>query len=81
MSDGRPTALLTSGVGPVSNVTSRLCHEAHLGQILISPRALTKVENAVKAEPVGEFELTGIDQEASGGVQCGRRRIDDERVG
>jgi class 3 adenylate cyclase len=28
--------------------------------ILISPRVLTKVENAVKVEPVGEFELKGI---------------------
>ena len=27
---------------------------------LISPRVLTKVENAVKVEPVGEFELKGI---------------------
>ena len=30
------------------------------GRILISPRVLTKVENAVKVEPVGEFELNGI---------------------
>jgi class 3 adenylate cyclase len=30
------------------------------GQILISPRVLTKVEKAVKVEPVGEFELKGI---------------------
>ena len=30
------------------------------GQILISPRVLTKVENAVQVEPVGEFELKGI---------------------
>ena len=27
---------------------------------MISPRVLTKVENAVKVEPVGEFELKGI---------------------
>jgi class 3 adenylate cyclase len=27
---------------------------------LISPRVLTKVENAVKVEPVGEFALKGI---------------------
>ena len=44
----------------VSNVASRLCDEARPGQILISPRVLTKVENAVKVEPVGEFELKGI---------------------
>ena len=46
--------------GAVSNVASRLCDEAKPGQILISPRVLTKVENAVKVEPVGEFELKGI---------------------
>jgi class 3 adenylate cyclase len=41
-------------------VASRLCDEAKPGQILISPRVLTKVENAVRVEPVGEFELKGI---------------------
>jgi class 3 adenylate cyclase len=46
--------------GTVSNVASRLCDEAKPGQILISPRVLTKVESAVKVEPVGEFELKGI---------------------
>jgi len=44
----------------VSNVASRLCDEAKPGQILIGPRVLTKVENAVKVEPAGEFELKGI---------------------
>jgi len=44
----------------VSNVASRLCDEAKPGQILISPRVLMKVENAVKVEPVGEFALKGI---------------------
>jgi class 3 adenylate cyclase len=39
---------------------SRLCDEAKPGQILISPRVLTKVENAVTVEPVGEFALKGI---------------------
>jgi adenylate cyclase len=44
----------------VSNVASRLCDEAKPGQIPISPRVLTKVENAVQVEPVGEFNLKGI---------------------
>ena len=39
---------------------SRLCDEAEPGQILVSARVLMKVENAVKVEPVGEFELKGI---------------------
>jgi class 3 adenylate cyclase/putative methionine-R-sulfoxide reductase with GAF domain len=47
-------------IGTVSNVASRLCDEAKPRQILISPRVLTKVENAVQVEPVGEFELKGI---------------------
>jgi len=49
-----------AAIGTVSNVASRLCDEARPGQILISPRVLTKVENAVQVEPVGEFELKGI---------------------
>jgi class 3 adenylate cyclase len=49
-----------AAIGTVSNVASRLCDEAKPGQILISPRVLMAVENAVKIEPVGEFELKGI---------------------
>jgi hypothetical protein len=49
-----------AAIGTVSNVASRLCDEAKPGQIIISPRVLTKVENAVKVEPVGEFALKGI---------------------
>jgi GAF domain-containing protein len=49
-----------AAIGTVSNVASRLCDEAEPGQILISPRVLMKVENAVTVEPVGEFELKGI---------------------
>jgi adenylate cyclase len=49
-----------AAIGTVSNVASRLCDEAKPGQILISPRVLMKVEDAVQVEPVGEFELKGI---------------------
>jgi class 3 adenylate cyclase len=49
-----------AAIGTVSNVASRLCDEAKPGQILISPRVLMAIENAVKVEPVGEFELKGI---------------------
>ena len=47
-------------IGTVSNVASRLCDEAKPGQILISPRVLMAVEDAVSVEPVGEFKLKGI---------------------
>ena len=36
-----------AAIGTVSNVASRLCDEAKPGQILISPRVLMAVENAV----------------------------------
>ena len=49
-----------AAIGTVSNVASRLCDEAQPGQILISPRVLMAVENAVTVEPVGEFALKGI---------------------
>jgi class 3 adenylate cyclase len=49
-----------AAIGTVSNVASRLCDEAKPGQILISPRVLTNVENEVTVETVGEFELKGL---------------------
>jgi len=49
-----------AAIGTVSNIASRLCDEAKPGQILINSRVLTKVENAVTVEPVGEFTLKGI---------------------
>jgi class 3 adenylate cyclase len=49
-----------AAVGTVSNVASRLCDEAKSGQILISPRVLMAVEDAVNIEPVGDFTLKGI---------------------
>jgi class 3 adenylate cyclase len=50
---------INAAIGTVSNVASRLWDEAKPGQILISPRVLTKVENAVKVEPAGELRLRG----------------------
>jgi len=49
-----------AAIGTVSNVAPRLCDEAKPGQILISPRVLVAVEDAVMVEPVGEFELKGM---------------------
>jgi class 3 adenylate cyclase/putative methionine-R-sulfoxide reductase with GAF domain len=49
-----------AAIGTVANVASRLCDEAKPGQILISPRVLMAVEDAITVEPVGEFTLKGI---------------------
>jgi GAF domain-containing protein len=49
-----------AAIGTVSNVASRLCDEAKPGQILISPRVLMAVEDAVAVEFVGDFALKGI---------------------
>jgi GAF domain-containing protein len=49
-----------AAIGTVSNVASRLCDEAKPGQILISPRVLMAIEDAIAVEPVGDFVLKGI---------------------
>jgi class 3 adenylate cyclase/putative methionine-R-sulfoxide reductase with GAF domain len=49
-----------AAIGTVANVASRLCDEAKPGQILISPRVLTALGDAVTVEPIGEFALKGI---------------------
>jgi adenylate cyclase len=49
-----------AAIGTVSNVASRLCDEAKPGQILISPRVLMAIKDAVTVEAVGELELKGI---------------------
>ena len=47
-------------IGPVTNLSARLCSEAKAGQILISQRLYGKVEGRVNAEPVGELALKGL---------------------
>src|SRR5215468_8102445 len=49
-----------AAIGTVSNIASRLCDEAKPGQILISPRVLMEIEDAVAVEGVGNFALKGI---------------------
>jgi len=47
-------------VGSVMNLASRLCDEASSGQILVSERVLSEVEDLVNAEPAGELILKGF---------------------
>jgi adenylate cyclase len=47
-------------VGSVLNLASRLCDEALPGQIVVSERVLSEVEQLVEVEPVGELVLKGF---------------------
>ena len=47
-------------IGPVTNLSARLCGEASAGQILISQRVFGKVEERVEAEHIGELTLKGL---------------------
>ena len=47
-------------IGTVTNLAARLCGEAHGGQILVSRRLYTAVEDLVEAEPLGELTLRGF---------------------
>ena len=47
-------------IGPVTNLASRLCDQAQSGQILISQRVYTAVEELVEVEPTGELPLKGF---------------------
>ena len=47
-------------IGTVTNLAARLCSEAQAGQVLISQRVYTAVEELLEAAPVGEFTLKGL---------------------
>ena len=47
-------------IGPVTNLSARLCGEAGAGQVLISQRVYGKVEEGIEAEHIGELSLKGL---------------------
>ena len=47
-------------IGTVTNLAARLCGESADGQILISPRIFSRVEESVDAQLVGELTLKGF---------------------
>jgi class 3 adenylate cyclase/CheY-like chemotaxis protein len=51
-----------TAIGSVPNLASRLCAKAEAGQIVISQRAFSAVEDVVEASPVGELELKGFNR-------------------
>jgi len=49
-------------MGSVANLAGRICREAKGGEILIKQQALSRIEDAVEAEPLGKVALKGIAQ-------------------
>lgn len=49
-----------TAIGSVINLASRLCDEAKAGQIVVSQRVLTAVEQSVEAASLGEMNLKGF---------------------
>ena len=52
-------------VGPVCNLSARLCSEAKTGQVLVSQRVFGRIEQRVDAEPAGEATLKGFHRPVS----------------
>jgi len=49
-----------AAIGTVANLAARLCAEAKAGQILITQRVLSAVEDLVEAAPHGELAIKGL---------------------
>jgi class 3 adenylate cyclase len=49
-----------AAIGTVTNLAARLCNEARSGQILISQRVLSEIEELVEAVPMGELSIRGL---------------------
>jgi class 3 adenylate cyclase/CheY-like chemotaxis protein len=49
-----------AAIGTIPNLASRLCGEAAAGQILVSQRVFTSVEDQVDAHSIGELKLKGF---------------------
>jgi class 3 adenylate cyclase len=52
-------------IGTVSNLACRLCDEAKGGQILISKKVLSSVENLIVTEPLPPLRLKGLSRSVS----------------
>jgi len=51
-----------AAIGSVTNLAARLCAEAQGGQILVSQRVFTAVEELVHTEPLGKIAFKGFRQ-------------------
>jgi class 3 adenylate cyclase/prephenate dehydratase len=51
-----------TAIGTVTNLAARLCDEAKDGQILVSRRVATAVEDSARLEEIGDLALKGLSQ-------------------
>jgi class 3 adenylate cyclase len=49
-----------AAIGPVTNLSARLCQEAGDGQVLVSQRVHAAIADLVEARPVGALTLRGF---------------------
>jgi class 3 adenylate cyclase len=47
-------------IGSVTNLAARLCSEARGGQVLTNQKTVTRIDDAVNSEPLGDLTLKGI---------------------
>ena len=58
-----------TAIGTVTNLAARLCGEAKDGQILVSQRIATAIEDRATREKIGELGLKGLSRPVRG-LQC-----------
>ena len=51
-----------AAIGNVTNLAARLCAEAQAGQVLVDRKTMLKVEDTVRATPLGPLSLKGFAQ-------------------
>jgi signal transduction histidine kinase/class 3 adenylate cyclase len=60
-----------AAIGPVTNLAARLCSEAQHGQILISDRVISFVQDVVTIESIGQLQLKGVQKPITVGQVVG----------
>jgi len=67
-----------SATGTVANLASRLCDQAHNGQILVDAKVRAEVEGLAELESIGELDLKGFRRPVKAFNVRGLRKSSDE---
>ncbi len=67
-----------SATGTVANLASRLCDQAHNGQILVDAKVRAEVEALAELESIGELDLKGFHRPVKAFNVRGLRKSSDE---